>query len=454
MLMPGSCDLILALLAATACAAVLGCRPHGGDRPVVVVVSGDTAGWIVPCGCTSNQSGGLPRRAAYVEQLRATAEVVLLDAGGAAHGASPYDRAKFEAVLQGESLMGVAAHNIGASEALFGAEPLRRMAQGCQPPVSLVSANVRDANGALVAEPVRLIAAAGRRLAVVGVLAERYAAAGLRIAPPRQAVLEALRGVAGRYDAALVLAYLPEDELRQLAESLPEVDAVVGGPTGQPIPPQPKGPTLLTSATNKGKFLVRLDMPARGTTERWKGGIVELNDSLADNAEQVVNVEYFRRRLAQQDFAPSQTSFAAPLPPHVPKGFAVAGNDSCKKCHEDDCRQWRHSKHAEAWRALKEKAAHVDPECQRCHTTGYGQPGGFASWKDAAAPRDRAGVGCESCHGPSLAHVIDTAVHTPHYAAAKNHCTACHDRENSPRFDYDKYWEKIKHGEPAQEEKK
>src|ERR1700745_4371010 len=39
-------------------------RGAGGDadHPLVLVVSGDTAGWIVPCGCTSNQSGGLLRR--------------------------------------------------------------------------------------------------------------------------------------------------------------------------------------------------------------------------------------------------------------------------------------------------------------------------------------------------------------------------------------------------------
>ena len=85
-----------------ACALVIGCRPSSVERPLVVVVSGDTAGWIVPCGCTSNQSGGLPRRAAYVEGLREQAEVILADVGGAPHGTSPYDRAKFEAILRGE----------------------------------------------------------------------------------------------------------------------------------------------------------------------------------------------------------------------------------------------------------------------------------------------------------------------------------------------------------------
>src|SRR5438132_3845579 len=66
-------------------------------RPIALVASGDTAGWLTPCGCTSNQSGGLLRRGSYLEELRKTAEVILVDAGGAAAGTSPYDRLKFEA---------------------------------------------------------------------------------------------------------------------------------------------------------------------------------------------------------------------------------------------------------------------------------------------------------------------------------------------------------------------
>ena len=112
-----------------------------------------------------------------------------------------------------------------------------------------------------MAEPIRVIPIAKRRVALLGVLSERYATAALRVAPPRQAVLEALRGAAGKYDAVVVLAYLPEEELRQFAEALPEADVVVGGPTGQPVSPKQTGPTLLTSATNKGKFLARLDAP-------------------------------------------------------------------------------------------------------------------------------------------------------------------------------------------------
>jgi hypothetical protein len=318
--------------------------------------------------------------------------------------------------------------------------------------VPLLSANVRDKSGKLVAEPVRLVTAAGRRLALVGVLAECYATAGLQISPPRQAAVEALRDVAGRYDAAIVLAYLPEDELRQLAEALPEADVLLGGPTGQPISPKQIGPTLLASATSKGKFLARLDAPAFGSPDRWKVSIVELSERFADDAEQRSGVDRFHLELGRSDFAPSQTSFVELLPPDLPKGFAIAGTAACKKCHEDECRQWRESKHATAWKSLRASASHVDPECQRCHTTGYGLPGGFASIRDGESPKDRVNVGCESCHGPSQGHVADSAVHTARFARAKDGCTACHDRENSPKFDYDKYWEKIRHGQKSRKD--
>src|SRR5215471_1064329 len=80
--------------------------------PLVLVVSGDTAGWIVPCGCTANQSGGLLRRGTYVGRLRERAEVLVADAGGAPGGTSAYQRVKFEAILQGEQAMGAVAHNL------------------------------------------------------------------------------------------------------------------------------------------------------------------------------------------------------------------------------------------------------------------------------------------------------------------------------------------------------
>ena len=274
------------------------------------MVSGDTAGWIVPCGCASNQYGGLPRRGTYVEQLRGEMEVIVADAGGAAAGTSPYDRLKLEAILRGEMAMGIAAHNIGAAEAALGPDALSDL--GTRLGVPLVSANLRRPDGELAAEPVRVIQAAGRRVAVVGVLDPQYAKPPLAADPPREAVLEALRGVAGRYDAAVVLAYLPEDRLRALAASLPEADIVVGGPTGQPIPPEGVGPTLLASATHQGKFLARFDAPRRGGSARWAGSIVPMDEQLADDPEQLANLRRYYDELAARDFTARESGLAGP----------------------------------------------------------------------------------------------------------------------------------------------
>jgi hypothetical protein len=432
----------VALIGLSGCVLAAGCRPSVPSRPLKVVVSGDTAGWIVPCGCTSNQSGGLPRRASFVDGLGGAADVIVADVGGALQGTSPYDRAKFEAILRGEMLMGIAAHNIGASEAKLGPAELRRLAGNVSLP--LLSSNVRDRAGQFVGQPVLIRSAGGRRVALVGVLAERYATKELQVSPPRQAVLEALLRADGQYQSAIVLAYLPEDELRLLAEALPEVDAVVGGPTGQPIAPKQLGPTLLASATSKGKFVVELDAPPVHSTDHWTGRIVELGERFADDRRQMANVQEFRRDLAAGDFAPKQTGFAEPPPAGLPKGYAVAGTGSCRKCHTADGEAWQKSKHAGAWKALVASGAQVDPECQRCHTTGYGLPGGFASARRSTALVE---VGCESCHGPSQGHAADPAVRTLHFREAKNQCRGCHDRENSPKFVYDEYWRKIQHGQ-------
>ncbi len=178
-------------------------RPPDAPAPAFVVVSGDTAGWIVPCGCATNQSGGLPRRGTLIRELRQRGEVLLLDVGGVAGGDSDYERAKFEAILAGTLRMGLAAQNIGAAEAALGPDALRDLAQRLNVP--FVSANVRDANGRLLAPPIRFLKLSGRQIAVTGVLARpdesrsqrpaedrSPAAGGLQVDAPRESVLRAL----------------------------------------------------------------------------------------------------------------------------------------------------------------------------------------------------------------------------------------------------------------------
>ena len=238
--------------------------------------------------------------------------------GGAAGGKSAYDRLKFEAILQGEQAMGIAAHNLGAAEAALGPDYLRDIALRLHVP--FVSANVLRSDGQPLAEPLRIVQAAGRSVAILGVLSPKFAVPGLRVTSPREAILHALQQAAGRYQAAIVLAYVPEEELQPLAEGLPEVDVVVGGPTGQPVAPRHLGPTLVLSATRQGKFLARLDAPP-DSKQHWTGGIVELDNRFADDQAQVANVAEFRKELGRRDITAGDTSFAPSLPLSVPQGI-------------------------------------------------------------------------------------------------------------------------------------
>ena len=441
------------LLAACLLPASCAKPPPERDRPRTIIVSGDTAGRIVPCGCATNQSGGLPRRATFLEERRKREDIVVVDVGGASGGTTPYDRLKFEAILRGEAAMGVVAHNIGRAEAQWGVEELRRLRdrRDLSPdgtPVPWISANTTDAEGKPFVEPAKTVVLGDRRVLFLGVLSQTFATETVRATPPRQAVLNVLRHHAGRYDHAVVLAYVPEEELRELAESLPEIDAVVGGPTGQPVPPQhPTGRTLTSSATSQGKFLVALSLPAERDQAAGRspgpgvlrGEIVELDERYADDPTQVENLRAFYAVLEQRDLAPQDTPFGAvPGPPSE----AWAGSKACQNCHEEEYRVWKASRHAGAWDSLVRREARYDPDCQRCHVTGYGRPGGFETVALSAERRD---VGCESCHSGAAEHVAKTSVPTPTARRAREQCVSCHDRENSPRFEEATYWNQIEH---------
>jgi hypothetical protein len=148
--------------------------------------------------------------------------------------------------------------------------------------------------------------------------------------------------------------------------------------------------------------------------------------------------------LARRDFAAGDTGLAPQLPTGLPSDYRLAGTAACASCHQEDCKAWAGSKHAHAWETLTARGAEVDAYCQQCHTTGFGLPGGFVSARAGSAARN---VGCESCHGPALAHVRDPKARTPFMA--RDQCGRCHDRENSPQFDYTAYWQRIRHGKPA-----
>ncbi len=94
---------------------------------------------------------------------------------------------------------------------------------------------------------------------------------------------------------------------------------------------------------------------------------------------------------------PAGEQSAEPAPP---KDQTYAGAKECASCHFKQFMTWRKTGHSKSFELLPEQYQ-SDPECLKCHTTGYGQPTGYKSASDTGLK----GTACEACHGPGSKHV-------------------------------------------------
>ena len=96
--------------------------------------------------------------------------------------------------------------------------------------------------------------------------------------------------------------------------------------------------------------------------------------------------------------------------------FAYIGATKCKGCHLAQYKSWATTTMATSFDGLRsgvkaeaKASAGLDPNkdytheetCLRCHTTGYGKPGGFVSLETTPTMTN---VQCEACHGPGEAY--------------------------------------------------
>ena len=83
------------------------------------------------------------------------------------------------------------------------------------------------------------------------------------------------------------------------------------------------------------------------------------------------------------------------------------------------------------------------PECLGCHTTGYGQPGGY---RNVQATDHLTSVQCEVCHRVAVTHL-----QKPQNTAgtvkkvSEGLCVTCHTPVQSPDFHYEEAIERVRH---------
>jgi len=424
------------VVTATAAPAMTPRAPAPPTR-TALVITGETHGWLEPCGCAEGMLGGVARRVAFVRALGALGalEPLVIDAGDQVTGPGPQSDLKLDGLERALRLLPLGAVALGSRDLPF--RERLRAALG----VALLEPGDAPRIVETRAGPVRVAVAKG------GGARAAFEAAGRAIAPVTVA-------------ADVVLYEGSRDEARAFAAS-PLVSAppalIVAGrgeETPEPEERLPSG-TLLVTTSERAKYalvvvLERRDGRLTATLERPP---VSLGARIPDDPEAAQVVQDYRDAI----FAANLAEKDEKKPLLV--GGSYMGPATCGACHAPQHAVYEKMRHAKSLEDLRPKKAERDPECLRCHATGAGFASGFTS--EAATP-DLAHVSCESCHGVGGNHVAAMmqglgamrGVDPEGYGRGdygripepRKLCVECHDKENSPRFDFDAYWAKIKHG--------
>ncbi len=263
------------------------------DR-VTLLFSASVAGQLVPCGCSPDQRGGLPRAVALVKKLRATdANVLFVDAGDLLFdNPSPppaqmltQRELKARTLAEGDRLIGAAARALGQRDLAAGPGFAAETADD----VPLLDAGVAPVPGARAT----LLADAGP--VKVGLFAAGFEA------DPGATIAARARGLREQGAKLVVLLLHPRgDNALTAAEALlpaarsAGVDLVVLGRRDDPATdPDRKDPGLppLLAVEGHGQSLLRVDV-------HFGEGPLSLAPTAADREEEIhaldVRIERFR----------------------------------------------------------------------------------------------------------------------------------------------------------------
>ena len=356
--------------------------------------------------------GGLARRATLVDRARLFAPaVVQVDAGDLAPAAEDSPALADVAVrveqarllLRAYRRMGVDAIAAGERDLALGVVRWRALCEEAKVPV--VVANLIGADGRPLFAPTRVIHAGQVPVGVFGL----FEVTGWTPPPgvtvtdasaAARAAVAALRAQGARVVVGLFHVDGGLARARQIAAAAGRIDLVVLGHGGPAAPPR----DVRTAAG--GAELGRADVRLDGQ------GAAHVEDRLlaigADVPEQT-GVRLLAR-VAAGPISPTFADSVAKLSKaagvrQYGENWTYGSTPLCAGCHPTQAAQWKTTDHAHAYATLVSAGKAHEPACMGCHLTGFLLPGGDQNFESAAQFAD---VGCEACHGPSVAHVVST----------------------------------------------
>ena len=408
---------------------------------VLIVYSGNLLGELKPCGCDKEEDqGGIERRMGYLKQvLSKEPNTLLVDLGDNFKGSTRQGKLKAQTLMKALARMNYDAVTLGDKDLLYG----NRFLKGVKD-IPWVAANLQLEEWALPPSRTKTLAN-GLKVFVTAVadpdLFYVSSDSNVKLSDP----LAALREQLGRArkteapDLVVVLTHMPRDKGMAVLE-IPGVDVVINGHIEKDsdiidmVPVEKSGRIFVQPGPlgqKMGELRVRIDAHGAKTFQQK---MVRLGSQAPMDPEMAQLYDAYNAEVEELFMA----TLAAKRQKKHHRVFAT--EQTCKTCHSKSHDVWSQSGHSRAYRALQEVNKSFDPECLICHTTGFGKPGGFISEIDTPELKN---VQCEMCHGPRLEHSKN-----PQGGFAKEAhqaCGRCHVKKHSPKFNFSRYWPRIRH---------
>jgi hypothetical protein len=416
--------------------------PQDRQPDVVLIVSGQTFGYLQPCGCSHPQYGGLERRYNFMKSLITERgwPLAALDLGDIAQRSGPQTLVKYAYSMRALNRLNYAAVGIGYNEtALPLIEALSEYSLN-NPSPRVLAANLLNRVQNFPAQPGEsmvgtwltitsdmISAKAGQpkgslpRIGVVGVVAESVAKQvqdpTVRFAGVNKELTNVLTQLQPTQPELLVLLFQGSPvEAGKCAADFPQFRVIVClSPEDEPpAAPDHVGNTMIVRLGHKGRYVgaVGVYRPTKADAAReLHYELVRLGPEYetpagkdADNPILKILDDY-ARDVKGGNYLANYPKSEHPIQRQFPTATYV-GSEKCKECHKTAYKTWKESPHARAYASLEQaqRPSHrqYDGECVVCHVTGFEYRGGYANETATAHLKNN---GCENCHGPASLHI-------------------------------------------------
>jgi Cytochrome c554 and c-prime len=434
---------------------------------IAVFISASIHGSLEVCGCPIHPLGGVARRAGYIDAFRKRspeAAIIQVDAGyifsdeanAAKDGLREDARLMNEWIVRANELLNLDIVNLSYRDLPFASSLLKPDVQRRSEKSALISANIKPADGTRIAPlPYVIKFVTGARLprpvriAFIGLsdiapenLKEAVARSGFVIEDPLAAAKAALAEVRDKADVTVIVGFLSLPMVNKLARQNDDLDLIIAtDERGLALDPKQVNNALIVYAAKETKHLAELRFytDAEGLVDRFTARYIELDEIIPDDPRMAAVTKEARKEIDAVQMRVAEEEAKAILAKDPASPYALS--ETCGKCHVAEYEVWQKTLHSHAFAALETKNRTFDAACVGCHSLGF-QKDGFVNIK--ATPQF-ANVHCESCHGPGLEHSAQPAAGNYKTPPKNESCLVCHDRENSPDFDFNKYWSVIAH---------